>query len=211
MDSKEYFDSIASQWDAMREVFFSERVREAALSSIKLTIKKGQIAADIGAGSGFITEVLLKANLKVIAIDQSKEMIEIMEKKFGDSQVEYRIGNSEDLPIEDNSVDYAFANMYLHHVEEPALAINEMVRILKPGGWLIITDLDAHNHNFLIDEHHDRWMGFEHESVMRWFKNAGLISTKIEDVGCECSASSACGTHEASINIFIASGSKRYN
>ncbi|MEM9955190.1 MAG: class I SAM-dependent methyltransferase [Chloroflexota bacterium] len=208
MSSKEYFDNVANQWDTMREVFFSERVRETALSTIQTTVKAGQVAADIGAGSGFITEALLKANYNVIAVDQSEEMLKTMKKKFGQRQVDYRVGNSENLPIEDNSVDYALANMYLHHVEDPALAVHEMTRILKPDGWLVITDLDTHKHTFLIDEHHDRWMGFERDVVMEWFKKAGLISTKIADIGCECSASSACGTHEASISIFIASGLK---
>ena len=47
------------------------------------------------------------------------------------------------------------ANMYLHHVEEPLSAIKEMIRFLKPGRKLVITDLYEHNLDFLIKEHHD--------------------------------------------------------
>lgn len=206
MSSKNYFDDVANQWDTMRQDFFSEDVREAALA--KADIKVGQIAADIGAGSGFITEALLKAKLKVIAIDQSAEMLAVMREKFPDAAIDYRVGGSEALPIEDKTVDYAFANMVLHHVEDPALAIREMTRILKPNGKLIITDLDSHDFTFLIEEHHDRWLGFERDAIKTWFTEAGLSNVEVENIGSDCCTTSECGTAEASISIFIASGEK---
>jgi ubiquinone/menaquinone biosynthesis C-methylase UbiE len=60
--------------------------------------------------------------------------------------------------------------MYLHHVELPSEAIKEMVRILKPGGKLVVTDLDEHAFEFLKEEHHDKWMGFRRDDIERWFK-----------------------------------------
>lgn len=206
MSSKDYFDEVANDWDTMRQSFFSEEVRDTALA--KANVRAEQIAADIGAGSGFITEALLKAGLKVIAVDQSEEMLAVMKKKFPDAQIDYRAGGSEALPIEDKHVDYAFANMYLHHVEDPALAIKEMVRILKPEGKLIITDLDSHDFTFLVEEHHDRWLGFERETVAQWFIQAGLKDVVVTDVGSTCSSTSKYGTSKASISIFIASGMK---
>lgn len=206
MSSKKYFDDVANQWDTMRQDFFSEDVRETALA--KAEVKAGQVAADIGAGSGFITEALLKAKLKIIAVDQSAEMLSVMQENFPDAAVDYRTGSSEALPIEDNSVDYAFANMYLHHVEDPALSIREMTRILKPKGKLIITDLDSHDFTFLIEEHHDRWLGFEREAIKTWFTEAGLSNVEVEDIGCDCCTTSDCGDCDASISIFIASGEK---
>jgi ubiquinone/menaquinone biosynthesis C-methylase UbiE len=206
MSSKDYFDEVANQWDSMRQSFFSEEVRVTALA--KAGVKAGQLAADIGAGSGFISEALLGAKLKVIAVDQSEDMLTVMKEKFGESAVDYRAGGSEALPIEDNSVDYAFANMYLHHVEAPALAIKEMVRILRPDGQLIITDLDSHDFAFLVEEHHDRWLGFERDLVSHWFTEAGLSHVEVGDVGCDCCTTSECGTCDASIGIFIAAGRK---
>ena len=112
----------------------------------------GKLAADIGAGSGFVTEGLLERGLRVIAVDRSEAMLEEMRRKFGDgAAVEYRIGEAESLPLADGSVDYVFANMYLHHVESPPEAIREMARIVKPGGRLVITDLDRHDLRFPPD------------------------------------------------------------
>jgi ubiquinone/menaquinone biosynthesis C-methylase UbiE len=169
MGSKKYFDKVAHQWDEMRKGFFSEAVREKAFSVAG--VESGKIAADIGAGTGFVTEGLIRKGLQVIAVDQSDVMLKEMRKRFFDVEgIEYIEGESEKLPIPDESVDYVFANMYLHHVDSPLNAMKEMRRILKPGGKLVITDMDKHTFEFLKREHHDRWMGFEREDVRRWLE-----------------------------------------
>ncbi|WP_160673610.1 class I SAM-dependent methyltransferase [Clostridium sp. C8-1-8] len=207
MDSKIYFKEVAKEWDNMRQDFFSESVRDKAYEVAD--VKEGKLAADIGAGTGFITEGLLKKGLNVIAVDQSNEMLQEMKQKFNQyNQVEYRQGDAESLPINNDTVDYAMANMYLHHVENPLSAIKEMVRILKPSGKLVITDLDNHNHEFLRTEHHDRWMGFDRKDIENWFVEAGLSNVFVDCVGGSCNATSSCGCESASISIFVAYGEK---
>lgn len=205
--SKQYFETVAQDWDTMREEFFPESVRDEALKAAD--IQAGQVAADLGAGSGFVTEALLNAKVNVIAVDQSEAMLTVINNKYSDA-VDTRVGGAEALPIEDASVDHTFANMYLHHVDDPARAIQEAARILKSGGRLVITDLDEHDHAFLREEHHDRWMGFARNDVQRWFKNAGFINVSVGNVGdsCSCDTTSCCGTEEASVNIFLAVGTK---
>lgn len=189
----------------MRQGFFSETVRQKAYSLAN--VKEGKIAADIGAGTGFITEGLIQKGLRVIAVDRSEEMLKQMKNKFGANiKIEYRQGEAECLPIETHSVDYAMANMYLHHVEEPLLAIKEMVRILKPGGKIVITDLDEHNIDFLKTEHHDRWMGFKRIDVSSWFRSVGLKNVIVDCAGGNCCATSGCGRTNANISIFAAYG-----
>ena len=207
MNSKKYFDKVATQWDNMQQSFFSEDVRDKAFSVAR--VQKGKIAADIGAGSGFISEGLIHKGLKVIAVDQSEAMLVEMRKKFSGAEgIEYRLGETEKLPIPDEAVEYAFANMYVHHVESPQEAIKEMARILKLGGELVITDMDEHEFRFLKEEHHDRWMGFKREDVRRWFEEAGLKNVIVDCVGESCCAQSSCGDESASISIFVASGEK---
>ncbi len=207
MSSKDYFDRVAQDWDDMRENFFSDEVRVTALSTA--AIQKGKIAADIGAGTGFISEGLIRAGLQVIAVDQSEAILKEMKKKFADIEtIDYRVGQAQNLPISDAMVDYAFANMYLHHVESPPKAIEEMVRILKPEGKLVITDLDEHEFDFLREEHHDRWMGFKRADIVEWFQSVGLREIRIDSIGTCCEAQSSCGGEFASIGIFIASGGK---
>ena len=205
--SRMYFETVAPKWDALRQGFFSETVREKAFEAAGAVT--GKIAADIGAGSGFVTEGLLRRGLRVIAVDRSEAMLEEMRRKFGaGGAVEYRLGEAESLPLADGSVDYAFANMVLHHVESPPVAIREMARIVKPGGRLVITDLDRHDFDFLRTEHCDRWMGFDRPDVARWCAEAGLVDVKIDCVGENCCAASQSGCGEAAVSIFVASGTK---
>lgn len=207
MASKEYFDEVANQWDRMRESFFSEVVRDKAISIA--SVQTGKIAADIGAGTGFITEGLIHKGLRVIAVDQSEAMLAKMRKKFSsDKGIDYRVAEAENLPIVDETIDYVFANMYLHHVESPAKAIKEIVRILKPCGKLVITDLDEHTFEFLRVEHHDRWMGFKREDIRKWFAEAGFSDIFVDCVGENCCTQSSQDDEYANVSIFVASGVK---
>jgi ubiquinone/menaquinone biosynthesis C-methylase UbiE len=207
MSSKNYFDQVAQQWDTMRKSFFAEAVREKALGVAD--VQPGRLAADIGAGTGFITEGLIHKGLRVIAVDQSEAMLAEMKSKFDESdRIDYRVGETESLAIPDETVDYVFANMFLHHVESPPKAIKELARILKPEGKLVITDLDEHTFEFLRTEQHDRWMGFGREDVQQWFIEAGLREVSVDCVGENCCAQSSGGEEYASISIFVAAGQK---
>jgi len=202
--SKNYFDAIGGDWDDLQQSFFSERVRIRAFQVA--AIEPGKTAADVGAGTGFITGGLLDQGLRVISIDQSLKMLDALRGKFPSAEsLDCRVGDAEQLPIEDASVDYCFANMCLHHVDHPERAIVEMTRILKPGGKAIITDLDSHEHTFLLTEHHDRWLGFERDKVLQWFRDAGLENVRIDGIDEECCTASH-GDERAAISIFVASG-----
>lgn len=208
MTSKNYFETVAPAWDTMRKGFFSENVRRKALQVAE--VKPGALSADLGAGTGFITEALLDHGINVIAVDESPAMLQELGKKYATNQgLQCKVGDAENLPIENDSLDYAFANMYLHHVERPAVAIQHAVEKLKKGGALVITDLDAHSHEYLKTEHNDRWMGFERKDITKWYEAAGLERVTVDCVGETCNSTSSCGGGEASISIFYAIGYKK--
>ncbi|RJP81473.1 MAG: class I SAM-dependent methyltransferase [Candidatus Zixiibacteriota bacterium] len=190
----------------MRAGFFSEAVREEAYRAAGL--EAGRLAVDAGAGSGFITEGLLQRGMRVIAVDPSPAMLEEMRRKFAGQTLDLRQGEAGNPPVEPDSADYVFANMVLHHVEDPPAAIAALAGLLKPGGRLVITDLDKHSFWFLRVEHHDRWMGFKREVVRRWFLEAGLQEVAVKNVGHNCCAASSCGSECASVGIWVAAGEK---
>jgi ubiquinone/menaquinone biosynthesis C-methylase UbiE len=207
MNSEEYFERVADKWDQMRKGFFSDNLRKKAVA--KADIQANKLAADIGAGTGFITEELVRNGLKVIAIDRSMAMLEEMKKKYGRCDVvDYKQGEFNNLPLQNEAVDYVFANMYLHHVDMPQVAIDEMVRVLKPGGKIVITDMDEHRFEFLRKEQHDRWMGFKREDVEKWFIEAGLKNVSVECLDEECCADSTECSEKASVSLFVAYGEK---
>jgi ubiquinone/menaquinone biosynthesis C-methylase UbiE len=138
-------------------------------------------------------------------------MLELMQRKFLNiKDIEYKQAQADErIPLRDNSVDYAFANMYLHHVESPLEAIREMARIITFGGRVVITDLDVHTYEFLREEHHDRWMGFERDDITAWLTDAGLKEAGIDCIGEDCCDTSCDGTTNALISIFVAWGTKK--
>jgi ubiquinone/menaquinone biosynthesis C-methylase UbiE len=207
MDSREYFDEVSGRWDSIRSLFFSDNVREKVVSRAR--IEYGKIAVDLGAGTGFITEGLIASGIKIIAVDQSRAMIDEMRRKFGNrSDIEYRLAEAGEIPVGDEEADYVFANMFLHHVEDPGKTIREMARMLRAGGMAIISDLDKHGFEFLRTEQKDRWLGFDRADIERWFAAAGFTNIVIESAGEDCCAKSDCGCEEAGVNIFIASGGR---
>jgi ubiquinone/menaquinone biosynthesis C-methylase UbiE len=206
-DERGYFDEIAPRWDDMRRTYFSERVRDRALSEAR--VQRGKLAADVGVGTGFITEGLIGHGVEVLAIDESLPMLQVLRRKaFGGAGLHCCIGSAERLPVRAGAVDYVFANMCLHHVVHPAAAIGEMARILKKGGTLIITDLDEHAFAFLTEERTDRWMGFRRADVRTWFAEAGLKDIMVGDTGERASVPSDSTDNCADISIFIARGKK---
>lgn len=206
--SREYFAEVANEWDDLRRGYFSEEVRNKAIGLAQ--VRKGALAVDIGAGTGFISEGLLNAGLQVIAVDDSREMLEIARKKLGRKRaISFRRGNATDVPVESETVDYVFANMLLHHVAVPALAIGEMARILKPGGTVTITDLDRHDFEFLRTEQHDLWMGFGRDEVATWLGKAGLAEVKVDGLNEQCSSKSTTG-QSAKVSLFAATATKPF-
>ncbi len=206
--SQPYFETVATQWDTLRTGYFTEAVREAAIK--KANLQPAMQVADIGAGTGFMAAGLAPLVKQVHVLDGSAAMLEVARQNLKNfSHVEFHLADSLALPIEDSTLDAAFANMYLHHTPDPQAAIREMVRILRPGGRLIITDMDSHNHEWMKEEMADLWLGFEREQIGQWFKQAGLERIQVGSSGQCCGAAcSADETEQAEISIFLASGLK---
>lgn len=204
-DTREYFNQVADQWDAMRQQFFGEGVRRAAIAAAH--VAPGMVVADVGTGTGFLAEAALEAGARVIAIDISERMLAQVTSRLSGRPIEARLGDTAALPLETEEVDAVLGNMVLHHAEDPPSAIREMARALKPGGTLVITDADSHTHEWLRTEQHDRWMGFDRADIRRWFEDTGLRDVTVGDTHEICSPTSNCGT-KAAITIFIAVGRK---
>jgi ubiquinone/menaquinone biosynthesis C-methylase UbiE len=206
-DVRRYFDRIASQWDSISKEFYSKAVREKILSMVHA--EPGIMLADLGAGTGFISEGLVDGPASIIAIDQSAEMLKHMKIKFADAgNIDYRKGHASHLPVRDNIVDYALANMYLHHVDDPASAIREIHRILKPGGRMVLTDLEAHPFDHFRTTYHDLWLGFRHGEIENWMQEAGFTNADVHSIEEYCCETSVKPQINARLSIFLATGQK---
>ncbi len=204
-----YFERVAGQWDDLRTGYFGEGVRDAAIAHAYL--RSEMVVADIGTGTGFVAAGLAPLVATVYAVDGSSAMLEVARRNLGDfSNVEVRLADGTALPFEAGSLDAIFANMYLHHCPDPQAAIREMVRVLKPGGRLVLTDLDRHDHGWLRDEMADVWLGFERPATKGWLREAGLVNVIVDDTQQICGSTSAArAAARADISVFVATGSRR--
>ncbi|HEY3313497.1 MAG TPA: arsenite methyltransferase [Anaerolineales bacterium] len=207
--SANYFDKVASNWDNLRAGYFTEAVREAAIA--KAYLHPQMTVADVGAGTGFVAAGLAPLVKKVHVIDGSAEMLAVSRQNLaGFSNLEFHQADGLALPLPDASLDAVFANMYLHHCPDPQAAINEMVRLLRPGGRLVLTDMDTHPYEWLKTEMSDVWLGFDREQLRVWYEQAGLVNVLVDCTGqsCKSGCQSEAGEH-ADISIFVAVGTKR--
>jgi ubiquinone/menaquinone biosynthesis C-methylase UbiE len=122
-------------------------------------------------------------------------------------QLTLRQAEGQHLPASDDYFDAVFANMYLHHAPQPAEAIAEMTRILKPGGKLVLTDLDSHDQAWLQAAMADRWLGFDRAEVREWYEAAGLTAVDIDCAAGTCDCAAPDGG-DIALSIFVAIGQK---
>lgn len=213
-DSARYFEQVASRWDQISAGYFGAAVRDEAIA--KAYLRPEMVVADVGAGTGFVAAGLAPLVRQVEVVDGSAAMLAVARENLrGFANIAFHEADGANLPFPDESLDAVFANMYLHHAVDPLAAVREMVRVLRPGGRLVITDMDSHPYAWLKDEMADVWQGFDQAQVRAWFEAAGLVNVMVGCTSQSCCAQSANPAitdeqgREAVISVFLATGTRR--
>ncbi|HAX43753.1 MAG TPA: metalloregulator ArsR/SmtB family transcription factor [Bryobacteraceae bacterium] len=136
------------------------------------------VIADLGAGEGMMAQLLAQRAERVIAVDSSEKMVEFgagLARKHGLENLDYRLGDMEQLPIEDESVDVAFFSQSLHHAPHPERALGEAHRILRPGGRIAVLDLVKHHFEEARELYADLWLGFSEAELTGLMEGAGFL------------------------------------
>jgi ubiquinone/menaquinone biosynthesis C-methylase UbiE len=140
MDKKEFFNQMAGGWD---ERFYIPEMRERLPQLVSLfRLQRGARILDVGAGTGGIVPYLLEAigpEGSIWAVDYAEEMVKIGRKKFlEESRVIFEVASVEDLPYKDRFFNQVVCFGAFPHFENKGRALEEMGRVLKPGGTLVI-------------------------------------------------------------------------
>jgi ArsR family transcriptional regulator len=181
---KTFFERVATDWDTMRLAYYDERVIEK-MACVSGAGEDSEVA-DVGTGTGFVAAGISARVRRVLAVDNSPAMLDVARKNLralGASNVDLVVGEASRLPLEDGAVDAAFANMVLHHAEDPAAMLREMARVVKPGGVVAVVDEVEHPFAWMREEHADIWLGFDERQVERYFTVAGLEGYGYEPLG----------------------------
>jgi ArsR family transcriptional regulator len=170
---RRYFDELAGKFG--RQYVPGRSWKGVAEALLKLM--PPMVIADLGAGEGTISQLMAQRAKKVIAIDNSEKMVEFgaeLARKHGIGNMEYRLGDLENVPIRTGTVDLAFLSQALHHARHPNRAVEEAHRILKPGGRIAVLDLNRHHFEEAREMYADVWLGFTELELERYLKGGGF-------------------------------------
>ncbi len=144
--------------------------------------------ADLGAGEGWLSQLLAQRAKKVIAVDLSPKMVDVGQaeiKAHSIKNLEFRVGDIVAPPIQARSVDIAILSQALHHVAQPSQALIAAYKILKPKGRILILDLMEHHIDEARNLYGDYWLGFNPTDLHLWLKDAGFNKISIQPLEAE--------------------------
>lgn len=175
--SQEFFESAAGQWDKLRGELFGGASHLQALPAL---VDDRWVVGDLGCGTGQVAAALAPFVGRVIAVDRSGEMLQAARRRVRHAgNVDVRRGDLEALPIADGELDAATLLLVLHHVPDPAAALVEAARVLRPGGRLVISDMLPHDHEEYRQQMGHVWLGFGDEQLRRLVAAAGFERIRI--------------------------------
>jgi ArsR family transcriptional regulator len=158
---------------------------------------------DIGCGEGYLTIEVARWAKRVTAIDRSATVLaraKALAARRRAANITFKRGELEQLPLATGSVDIALLSQALHHAEDPAQAAAEAVRVLRPGGKLLVLDLRDHEESWVRDKLGDHHLGFADDALQRLLREAGLTDVRL-----------SVGSRRAGdpFTVLVASGTKK--
>jgi ArsR family transcriptional regulator len=173
-----YFNQIAGRFDRS----YGPGRSWQAFGQMLLRVLPPLVVADLGSGEGLLSELLARRCKKVIAVDNSEKMVAFgsaKAKKNGLKNLEFRLGDLQDPPLDPQSVDLVVLSQALHHAQDPAQTVRAVHRLLRPGGQIMILDLLQHHFEKARELYGDRWLGFAESDLQRWLEAAGFKKVEV--------------------------------
>lgn len=159
-----------------------------AIGHLALRLVPPIVVADLGAGEGLVSQLLAHRARQVWCIDNSPRMVEVgteLARRNGLANLAYKLGDIEQVPLPDRSVDVAILSQALHHARHPQAAVGEAHRILRPGGQLLVLDLNEHGFAKARELYADVWLGFKESALHGFLRKAGFAKVEVAVVARE--------------------------
>lgn len=176
--SRDFFSSVAGQWDRVRAELFGVRPEFPALLAL---LDPSWVVGDLGCGTGRLAATLAPYVSRVVAVDDSADMLEAARRRLGALEagaVEIREGQLEALPLGADTLDAAVFSLVLHHVPAPEAAVGEAYRVLRPAGRILVVDMVEHGREEYREAMGHLWPGFTRSQIRQWLEAAGFKSVR---------------------------------
>jgi ArsR family transcriptional regulator len=196
---EQYFNTIAGR---LGKNYCPGRSWEA-IGHLALRLTPAIDIADLGAGEGLVSQLLARRARRVWCIDNSPRMVEVgtdLARRNGLENLSYKLGDIERVPLPEGSVDLAILSQALHHAQRPEVAVAEAFRILRPGGQVLVLDLNEHTFAKARELYADVWLGFKESALHGFLKKAGFGQVEVTMVAREAA--------EPHFETLLASGMK---
>jgi ArsR family transcriptional regulator len=174
--SEAFFAGAAGQWDKLRDELYGRTFARDAMFAL---LADDAVVADLGCGTGLVASQLAPWVGRVIGVDGSAAMLKAAGRRTDElPNVELRRGDLTAIPIEERTCDAALLLLVLSYVPEAPAVLNEVTRILKPGGRAVVVDLLPHDREDFRDRMGQQVLGFELEQVQSLLTEAGMTVTR---------------------------------
>jgi ArsR family transcriptional regulator len=198
-DSAAFFAGAAGEWGQIRNDLYGCRFD---LHAVLPLLPADYTVADLGCGAGELAAELAHHVKRVIGVDNSPEMLKAAKKHAnGTTNLDLRRGDLTALPLQDAEADAALMILALTYVADPQTAINEMARVIKPGGRAVVVDLLKHDRDDFRRQLGQKWAGFEPAEIRRVLESAGFDKPSVRPLPPDQSAKGPA--------LFVATASKR--
>ena len=179
-----YFGQRAPDWDNIRALHAPEERVEAAIMTM-IGAKPIRALLDLGTGTGRMLELAAPLAERAVGIDQSPAMLALARSRADQSglhNVQLRQGDIYAPPVERNAYDLVIIHQVLHFLDDPARALSEAARALRPGGRLLVVDFLAHDEEILRQDYAHRRLGFSLSEVEAFLTGAGLSDVQTHQI-----------------------------
>jgi ArsR family transcriptional regulator len=173
-----WFAAHAADWEQERSL----HTREAGVEQAIVAALAGDLGdlVDVGTGTGRMIELLGPRAHSALGLDRNPEMLRLARNRIdasGLANARVQAGDMYGLPLAAAACDTLLLHQVLHYADNPAAAIAEAARVLRPGGRLLVIDLMPHTREELRQERRHLRLGFVDDAVLGWMAEAGLQGT----------------------------------
>jgi ubiquinone/menaquinone biosynthesis C-methylase UbiE/DNA-binding transcriptional ArsR family regulator len=184
--SQAFFASAAGQWDTLREDLFGDTFYLwAVLGLIDPTL----VVGDLGCGTGQLSQTIAPYVNRVIAVDASADMLDAARQRLAEAKnVDIRPGELEALPIDNETLHAAMLSLVLHYSPDPARALAEVGRVLRPGGRVLVVDMLPHDREEYQQQMGHVWLGFSEKQISKFMTGAGFTEALIRPLPVDADA-----------------------